>query len=383
MNSDEAAARQVLDQVRERWLEANEAFGPLVAEAELRLRDREARIGELSLKSSRLADALSQRAAEQDGQSAEQQRLYAELAAMRRSQSWRITLPLRRLGLTVRALRSTLTGHPGEATSRLIPLRAVRRWRSRGARLPILQSGLFDDAFYRASYPGVAQAGVDPLVHYLIHGVAEGRDPNPLFDTSFYLQANPDVARSGINPLLHYVLEGAAKGRDPNPLFDTSLYLEDHQDALGSGLNPLAHYLSSPGIAQYRNTVTVQPGRQSWNDYLKQLMASLCCYTTERKAISSGSPAPGEPAGPRLPLYDDRGQVIRAVVVVSHDAEFYGAQLIALSVVKELLRAYDVKVFVILKMGGPLRQAFEALAPTILLQDERSQGSIREDLLDD
>ena len=45
-----------------------------------------------------------------------------------------------------------------------------------------------------------------------------------LFDTAYYLESNPDVAESGMNPLVHYLSSGAAEGRNPNPLFDASNY---------------------------------------------------------------------------------------------------------------------------------------------------------------
>jgi hypothetical protein len=77
------------------------------------------------------------------------------------------------------------------------------------------RSGLFDTDWYLAQNPDVAAAGINPLVHYLRHGAAEGRDPNPLFDTDWYLAQNPDVAAAGINPLVHYLRHGAAEGRDP------------------------------------------------------------------------------------------------------------------------------------------------------------------------
>jgi len=86
----------------------------------------------------------------------------------------------------------------------------------------IAQSKLFDASFYLESNPDVAGAGINPLVHYLTWGAAEGRDPNPLFDPSYYLESNPDVAGAGINPLVHYLTWGAAEGRDPKALFDTS-----------------------------------------------------------------------------------------------------------------------------------------------------------------
>jgi hypothetical protein len=47
-------------------------------------------------------------------------------------------------------------------------------------------SGLFDEDWYLRRYPDVALAHVDPIVHYLTLGAAQGRDPSPLFQTEYY-----------------------------------------------------------------------------------------------------------------------------------------------------------------------------------------------------
>lgn len=70
---------------------------------------------------------------------------------------------------------------------------------------------LFDESFYRAQLT-VAVTG-DPLAHYLNHGWRQGLNPSASFDTSYYLTQNPDVAEGGINPLLHFVQFGRAEGR--------------------------------------------------------------------------------------------------------------------------------------------------------------------------
>jgi GT2 family glycosyltransferase/glycosyltransferase involved in cell wall biosynthesis len=116
----------------------------------------------------------------------------------------------------------------------------------------IARSGLFDSKWYLAQNPDVAAARINPLLHYLRHGPADGRDPNPLFDTSWYLVQNPDVAAAGTNPLLHYLRNGALEARDPNPFFDTDWYLARNPDVAAAAINPLAHYLQN-GEAEGRN----------------------------------------------------------------------------------------------------------------------------------
>lgn len=79
-------------------------------------------------------------------------------------------------------------------------------------------NGLFDADWYRARYPDVAAAGVDPFDHFLTAGLDELRDPSPLFSARFYLRANADVAAAGLHPLVHYLRSGGAENRQPHPL---------------------------------------------------------------------------------------------------------------------------------------------------------------------
>ncbi|SLN33199.1 putative glycosyltransferase EpsJ [Roseivivax jejudonensis] len=69
-------------------------------------------------------------------------------------------------------------------------------------------AGLFDPAFYRARYPDVAAAGIDPLAHFLRSGCAEGRDPHPAIDTLATYRARPDLLARGQNLLMAFLAEG-------------------------------------------------------------------------------------------------------------------------------------------------------------------------------
>ena len=115
----------------------------------------------------------------------------------------------------------------------------------------VVASALFDSDWYSRQNPDVAKVGVNPLVHFLRSGAAEGRDPNQFFDSDWYLRQNPDVAKAVVNPLIHYLLSGGAEGRDPSVLFDSDWYLQQNPDVAKAGVNPLTHYLKS-GAAEGR-----------------------------------------------------------------------------------------------------------------------------------
>lgn len=104
---------------------------------------------------------------------------------------------------------------------------------------------LFDPSFYLASYPDVAKAGINPLLHYLKRGRKELRQPHPLFDPVFYLDRNSDVRDAGLDPLLHYIAHGAAENRKPHRLFEPSYYRKTSGESFA---NPLLHFLNC-GVA--------------------------------------------------------------------------------------------------------------------------------------
>ncbi len=78
--------------------------------------------------------------------------------------------------------------------------------------LLIRVSGLFDMNYYLRTYPEVTGL---PILHYIITGWREGKNPSPHFDTQYYLTQNPDIRQSGQNPLVHYIRFGKPEGRLP------------------------------------------------------------------------------------------------------------------------------------------------------------------------
>ncbi|MDF3013438.1 MAG: hypothetical protein K0Q78_1642 [Cellvibrio sp.] len=163
---------------------------------------------------------------------------------------------------------------------------------------PLLHvSEWFDADWYLQQYPDIAAGGMDPSYHYLHHGITEGKRPGPhmdadflpgfedqlsllrnscWFDADWYLQQNLDIANTGIDPAIHYLQHGIAEGRLPSasflkseptaPLdyrlallkdsewFDSDWYLQQYPDVAFAGFDAADHYLNF-GAAESR-----QPG---------------------------------------------------------------------------------------------------------------------------
>jgi hypothetical protein len=77
----------------------------------------------------------------------------------------------------------------------------------------IRKSLFFNSAYYLETNPDVRAAGMDPALHYLVHGGREGRDPGPFFSSKAYLARYPDVAEADVNALLHYETLGRIENR--------------------------------------------------------------------------------------------------------------------------------------------------------------------------
>ena len=137
---------------------------------------------------------------------------------------------------------------------------------------------IFDRAFYLATYPDVARAGIEPLSHFLAFGMDEGRsphglfdpafvrsqikdpdtgaalfvrylahddiDPHPLFDTAFYRAQAGCALPEGTSPLLHF-LDAGSRAHSPNPLFDAAYYRRVNGLHGGVSRHPLLHYVES------------------------------------------------------------------------------------------------------------------------------------------
>ena len=89
------------------------------------------------------------------------------------------------------------------ATPEVEPIKAADEWQE--------AKEYFNQEYYLSFNKDVRDAGIDPFMHFMLHGYKEDRDPSPEFDTYFYRTSHLPK-NSSLNPLVHYALEG--KQRD-------------------------------------------------------------------------------------------------------------------------------------------------------------------------
>ena len=78
----------------------------------------------------------------------------------------------------------------------------------------ILYSGLFDIQWFNEFY-SLKDTGVNVIKYYVDYYLCFGLNPSPNFDSLWYLENNDDVKKSGMNPFVHYILHGRKEGRLP------------------------------------------------------------------------------------------------------------------------------------------------------------------------
>ncbi len=102
---------------------------------------------------------------------------------------------------------------------------------------------LFDRAWYVAHYPQAVADGADPFIDWATTGVTAHRNPNEFVDIEWYLRRHPEVGEAGLDPVEHYRLHGWREGRRPGPLFDPTWYLGTYRDVADADMDPLTHFI--------------------------------------------------------------------------------------------------------------------------------------------
>ncbi len=145
-------------------------------------------------------------------------------------------------------------------------MEAVKELSSKEDEILNVVSTEFDREFYLQCYTDIAEAGIDPLEHYMHLGWHEGRDPCAEFSTHFYLENSPDIVEAKVNPFWHYIVAGCAEGRPCKAHkvvenkakdlfaedFDKEYYLQENPDIVEAGVDPLEHFISN-GWKEERN----------------------------------------------------------------------------------------------------------------------------------
>ncbi|WP_213939881.1 glycosyltransferase [Pseudomonas sp. dw_612] len=142
----------------------------------------------------------------------------------------------------IQVLSNSWTRFFNSRTWRLISLLTIKR---RPPAVVLHNGEPFDEHYYLRTYPDVKVAGIPAAIHYLCHGLQEGRagsansesikhasasehqvadaplalsgnlihDTTLPFNADFYQAMYPDIVKSGIDPEWHFLEHGRAEGR--------------------------------------------------------------------------------------------------------------------------------------------------------------------------
>jgi glycosyltransferase involved in cell wall biosynthesis len=216
-----------LDRVREEVDEAHRAYGPVLADerragAELR-HELDAEAAAARANAQRLSRRVAALQAERSEWHAARAALEDRLAEAERAAAE--AKAERDLGVGPR-LRRRWTRRRARAAQRRRALRQLATWvlkpgsvgRPRNVReyLALRRSPYFDRERYLRENPDVAEAGMDPVLHYVEHGARANLDPGPSFSTARYRTAHPELTESGVNPLYHFIRERRRSGTAPD-----------------------------------------------------------------------------------------------------------------------------------------------------------------------
>jgi O-antigen biosynthesis protein len=105
---------------------------------------------------------------------------------------------------------------------------------------------LFSIRYYRRHNPAL-DPDDDPLRDYVEGGWKRGRSPHPLFDPLHYLRTSPDVAAANVEPLAHFLDHGLSEGRTPSDIVDLGWYSSCHDVD-----EPLSDLIRHPAARRHR-----------------------------------------------------------------------------------------------------------------------------------
>jgi glycosyltransferase involved in cell wall biosynthesis/GT2 family glycosyltransferase/FtsZ-binding cell division protein ZapB len=127
------------------------------------------------------------------------------------------------------------------------------------------QSHLFSGHYYMIHNLDIYLQGVNPYIHFIMHGGEENRNPSDHFDTRKYLQSYVDVQQSGLNPLYHFLMWGKKEKRKAFPV------IKIHNDKI-------AH--------RNKNDNTVKKTENPKSEKTQQLLLPTLIRTFDAKELS-------------------------------------------------------------------------------------------------
>ena len=106
----------------------------------------------------------------------------------------------------------------------------------------LIETGLFLKSWYKNCNTDIDFENINPIQHFILKGVQEGRKPNPYFDPKWYANKYKSSNTCTIDTVLNYS-QSEWKQNNPSPHFLNDYYLENNLDAKENNFEPLYHYL--------------------------------------------------------------------------------------------------------------------------------------------
>ena len=251
----------------------------------------------------------------------------------------------------------------------------------------IEQATVFDVEYYLRENKDVAEAGIDPYVHYIENGESEGRKPNEYFSPNYYLACNEDVAEAQLSPLSHFSEFGYKEEREylepeqesseiiePTQIdiskssradvFDSEYYLETNPDVADANVDPYWHYVES-GEREGR-----MPNAFFSPDFYKKLNADV---RVARISPFDHFRQHGFYEG-RLgvqPTMANRSSQRKPLLFVGHDGIQAGSEVVLLEIIKWFFEHTNREIKVLLLSPGPMSNFYAEYADTYVLPEYR------------
>ncbi|QDL91559.1 glycosyltransferase [Paroceanicella profunda] len=222
----------------------------------------------------------------------------------------------------------------------------VRDYVLHGAPLGAEPRQRFDGDFLRDTYMRRAGISCAPYAYFLrnrqrqwmfqdIHELAaayQALSEVEAFDPGCY-SALAGIDPERIDPLLHYILRGVQRGLPTSPDFHTGFYLATYRDLQAARVNPLLHFWRH---GRHEGRRAVPPTK-----------------ALPRRKLSTPGGKRATPGRPRA-------------IVVSHEASFTGAPIVALNIARALSATHDVITW--LGKTGPLTPDFAEVSTRMIME---------------